>query len=338
MILGKRPLLSTRKLKTFNLHLQSVTVAGTVRHQRMTDRVYPVQTGKFDLSEEGVLYQLCRCSTDETTSERGEYGQDKVAQSTVMTFQIQQTALEALQCRLEHAAFAFCRENAPEILQRKRWACAEDVEWTEWLKYMLTPANECLLPDFTGDNKNRKARDIFKEAFDIRHSAVHRKHRSIHDILHLLRVARDILVAFNDPHGAFLAHRYITISLEVATTAERNDEEIYLLESIAEAKSREVLRMEFSSIRTRLANRFQYQLQHIAYLATTIELETPQEIATSSSSHGKLDLIGTQIAQAIIYVVCQIHHLLLQQALISWAIVHMIIIGGMLYTLHYIDG
>lgn len=255
-----------------------------------------------------------------------------------MPFQIQHTALEALQRRLEHAAFGFYRENAPEILEKKKWGCAEEVEWTEWLKYMLTPANEHLLPDFTGDNKNIKARDIFKEAFEIRHSAVHRDHRSTNDILHFIRVARDILVAFNDPQGAFMAHRYITICLEVATTAERNNEEIYLLESIAEAESRAALRKDFFSIRTRLANRLESQLQHIAYLTTTVESEMLMELASSSSSHQEQTSMSMHIPQAISYVACQIRQLLLQQSLISWAIVHTIMIGGMLCTLHCIDG
>ena len=165
---------------------------------------------------------------------------------------------------------------------------------------------------------------------------MHRAHRSTDYILHLIQVERDILIAFNDSQGASMAHRYIIMSLEVAMIAERNNEEIYLLESIAEAESKAVLQMDFLSIKTRLANKLQSQLQHIAYLASTIEFETPLGLASSSSSYQERALMSMNIPQAVSYVACQTRQLLLQQSLISWAIVHTVMIGGhALYTSLY---
>jgi hypothetical protein len=128
--------------------------------------------------------------------------------------------LEALQRRLEQAAFVFYQKNAPKVLEKQKWSCAEEVEWNKLVKYLLKPENEHLLPDIFRDNEKLTARDIFKQTFDIRHSVVHWQHVSGHDIIQFLRVARDILIAFDDPQGTFMAYRYIAISLEVAIATE----------------------------------------------------------------------------------------------------------------------
>lgn len=255
---------------------------------------------------------------------------------TTIPFQIQHTILEALQRRLEHAAFGFYQKNAPELLEKQKWVCTEEVEWSEWLKFLLKPEHKHLLPDLSRDDGNLTARDVFKQTFDIRHSAVHRDHVSSHDLVNFTKTARDILIAFNDSQGALMAHKYIAISLEVASLVERNNEEIHMLQNMAEREAKRASRTECLSIRTRLEDRIQSQLQLMSYITSTVEFETPF-VAAASLPQQELPLMTRNTPRAICCTVWQIGRLLLQESFVSLVVIHVAIIIGMLCALQCMD-
>jgi hypothetical protein len=129
-----------------------------------------------------------------------------------------------------------------------------------------------------------------------------------------------------------MAHKYIAISLEVATAVERNNEELYMLQKFAEGEAKTALRTECLSIRTRLEDRLQSQLQHMSYITSTVEFET-QLVPASSPPQQELSLMTRNIPRAICWTAWQIGWLLLQQPLVSLAVLHVAMIVGMLCTL-----
>ena len=233
----------------------------------------------------------------------------------------------ALQRRLEQAAFEFTQKNAFWVLDKKGWSCAEEVEWNEWLKHVLNPENKHLIPDVSRNIGGLLARDLLKQALDIRHDAVHRYYSSGHDVIGLMRVARDILVAFNDSKGALMAHKYIAISLEIAAATERNNEEIYTLQTLAERESKMTINTTCLSIRARLENRLQSQLEPLLYVTANIESEALLE-PVSSPFPQKQSTPNT--AQKTV-------ELLIQQPLEALLLAHLVIIIGMLCSLQCID-
>ena len=233
----------------------------------------------------------------------------------------------ALQRRLEQAAFEFTQKNAFWVLDKKGWSCAEEVEWNEWLKHALNPENKHLIPDVSRNIGGLLARDLLKQALDIRHDAVHRYYSSGHDVIGLMRVARDILVAFNDSKGALMAHKYIAISLEIAAATERNNEEIYTLQTLAERESKRTINTTCLSIRARLENRLQSQLEPLLYVTANIESEALLEPVSSPFPQ----------KQSTPSTVQKTVELLIQQPLEALLLAHLVIIIGMLYALQCID-
>lgn len=113
----------------------------------------------------------------------------------------------------------------------------------EWLKYLLGPDNNCILPDIYLQNGalSAKGKDTLKKAFPIRHLAVHRDRAPSRDVINLARVANDILLAFDDAQGACMARKYIAISLQITKGMERSQEEIYTQQEAATRESRVAL-------------------------------------------------------------------------------------------------
>lgn len=216
-----------------------------------------------------------------------------------MPFQIQQAILESLQRRLENAAFEFYQRKAPFLLEKLGWTCSEEGEWNEWLKYLLGPDNNCLLPDVYLQNGalSEKGKDTLKKALSIRHLAVHRDRTTASDVINLTRVANDILLAFDDAQGAYIARKYTTMSLQIAKCIERSQEEIYTQQEAATRESRVALELAHSKIKARVEDNIQSELRGMSDIISTIkaELLTPP----SPTSKKYLSLITREVYQII---------------------------------------
>jgi hypothetical protein len=207
----------------------------------------------------------------------------------------------------------------------------------QWLKHLLKPENDHLLPDTSQIIGSLSVRDLLKQAFDIRHFAVHREPAPSEDIIGLIRVARDILVAFDDSKGALMAHQYIVISLEIATATEGNNDEIYTLQILAERESKRALHTACLSIRTRLENRLRSQLQPLLYITSNIESKAQLE-PVSSLSLQKLSLIDRNAAyRAMRSTAQQTAQLLFHRPWVVLLVAHFVMIFCMLCALQCIN-
>ena len=133
--------------------------------------------------------------------------------------------LEAIQRRLEQAAFGFYKKYSPLILDKQRWSCKEEVEWNEWVKYLLKPENEHVLPGDPAGHEISVTKDLLDQSFSIRNYAVHREHVSSREMTNPLIIARSLLVAFDDIQGTRMAHGYIALSSEATAAKIRNHQE-----------------------------------------------------------------------------------------------------------------
>ena len=104
----------------------------------------------------------------------------------------------------------------------------------------------------------------------------------------------------------------------------------------AEREATTALRVESLSIMTHLEDRLQSQLQHMPYITSTVEVEIPL-VPASSPPQQELSLLTRNIPRAICCTTWQIGRLFLPQPLVSLAILHMIIIVGLLCTLQHMD-
>lgn len=190
--------------------------------------------------------------------------------------------LEAIQRRLEQAAFAYYKRNSPLILEKQGWSCKEEAEWNEWLKYLLKPGNERVLPGDPGDIATIK--DLLDRAFSIRNSAVHRVHVSSREMTNLLTIAQNLLIAFNDTRGARMAHEYIALVSDATTATIQNHQEFDMRRATAERESKDALIKTEALIKAHLKDKLQPQIQKMSSIIATIEADATSEPVMCSSA------------------------------------------------------
>ncbi|KFY69211.1 hypothetical protein V496_00442 [Pseudogymnoascus sp. VKM F-4515 (FW-2607)] len=179
------------------------------------------------------------------------------------------------------------------------WTCSEEGEWNEWLKYLLGPDNNCILPDIYLQNGalSAKGKDTLKKAFPIRHLAVHRDHAPGRDVINLARVANDILLAFDDAQGACMARKYVAISLQITKGMERSQEEIYTQQEAATRESRAALELAHSKIKARVEDNIRSELRGMSDIISSVEAKLSPPPSSTSKKH--LPLMTREVYQAI---------------------------------------
>lgn len=216
---------------------------------------------------------------------------------TFLPFRIQHIILESLQRRLEHAAFKFYQKKAPFILEKRGWSCSEEGEWNEWLKYLLRPDSKDALPDVFLENGilSAKGEDTLKKAFRIRDLAVHRERAPCHDVTNLARVANDIFDAFDDAQGAYMAQKYITMSLQVTKVMERSQEEMSTQQEAAVRESKAALESAHSIIKAHVEDNIRSELRGIS--DTISSVDATSLAPNSSTSEKQLPLTIGEVYQ-----------------------------------------
>jgi hypothetical protein len=107
-----------------------------------------------------------------------------------MQHHVQHKALAKMQEILEHACFDFARRYHPDILEKHKWTCADLAELHIMVKEL---SRRPILPPATF--LKEKIRDSI---CDIRHSAVHRLHRSISEYDQMFEASKLLLCLMDD--------------------------------------------------------------------------------------------------------------------------------------------
>ena len=103
-------------------------------------------------------------------------------------FKIQHLVLSRTQVLLEECCFRFTEKWLPEMLERRRWDCAEAIELHRWTNIVSKHLSKIPAHAFVNHSKTSVA-DVLKSVNKLRHSAVHRLSVTAKGVSEMIRSA-----------------------------------------------------------------------------------------------------------------------------------------------------
>lgn len=113
---------------------------------------------------------------------------------------LQHTLLLAAQRMLEDSLFTFGATAMREMIKEKGWDCAQCVELNDWVKILRKRRD--LLPRAKAEALDKPLMSLLNAVVEIRHTAVHRKRTTAHEIGSLLEDTKAFLDILNDSVSA----------------------------------------------------------------------------------------------------------------------------------------
>ena len=175
----------------------------------------------YNLSE-GFIQSLILNVADHATENRAP-----TLFPVYLPYNSQHHLLGTVQIHLEHVCYTFAEQWLPQILQAKKWNCAEAGELNVWAKLFLK--NQTSIPKEAIDTPSGELdKDLVAGPIQLRHAAVHRLPTTIAGMQKLVRSAANFARTLKNNTAAAKIERIYCELERVAKSLEGNKE---LLES-----------------------------------------------------------------------------------------------------------
>ena len=197
-----------------------------------------------------------------------------------LPYNSQHHLLATVQTHLEHVCYAFAERWLPEILQAKKWDCAEAGELNVWARLFLK--NQTSIPKEAIDTGSGILdKDIVAGAIELRHAAVHRLPTTVAGMQRLVASAAKFAHILKD-HTAAAQIERVCCELEgVAKSLEGNKE---LLESRLDHELR-AIDEERASLVKREEDAIATMIQDDHHYQTAVGSQLDQLVADIMATH-----------------------------------------------------
>ena len=114
-----------------------------------------------------------------------------------LSYSVQHRLLNGVQKLLEECCYGFATKLIPNVLEERKWDCAEAVELGSWCGVLL-PHFDKISTEATAFDSEQALQRVFAATYGLRHAAVHRKPTHCKGLEQMLKDALRLVGALQD--------------------------------------------------------------------------------------------------------------------------------------------